>query len=188
MSIQELITKNRSYRRFYEDEKISVSQLKSWINLARLSPSARNIQSLRYKLVNDSFVNKQIFPLLKWAGYLKDWNGPVEGERPSAYIIVLNDENVSNNYYCDDGLATQSIMLGAVADGFGGCIIAAIDRPQLRQVLNIPEHYKIIHLLALGKPKETVVIEEISDNNIQYWRDKKHHHHVPKRKLNDLII
>jgi len=189
MSIEELIRKNRSYRRFYEDVEISNSQLKSLVNLARLSPSARNMQSLRFKLINDKKLNDTIFPLLKWAGYLENWDGPTEGERPSAYIVILNDEELSNNYYCDDGLVTQSIMLGAVEKGFGGCIIAAINRPKFREILQIEEKYKIVHILALGKPKEEVVIENIdSEGDIKYWRDNKATHHVPKRKLDDLII
>jgi len=188
MSIKQLIAKSRSYRRFYENQEIQFEQLKSWINLARLSPSARNMQSLRYKIINNKEINQQIFPLLKWAGYLENWNGPQEGERPSAYIIVLNDEELSSNYYCDDGIASQSIILGAVEDGFGACIIAAIKREELRNLLQIPEKYKIIHLIALGKPKENIIIEEVSNNDIKYWRDLEENHHVPKRKLEDLII
>ena len=189
MSIAQLIQKNRSYRRFNESTNISLPLLRSWVNLARLSPSARNMQSLRYKIVNDREINNQIFPLLKWAGYLENWNGPIEGERPAAYIIILNDESLSDNYYCDDGLVTQSILLGAVEEEFGGCIIAAINRPKLRALLNIDDKYKIIHLLALGKPKEEVIIDDINDKgDVKYWRDKTEIHHVPKRKLDDLIV
>lgn len=188
MSIKALILKNRSYRRFYQEEKIDSSLLESWVDLARLSPSARNMQSLRYKLVNDPKTNDQVFPLLKWAGYIEDWNGPIEGERPAAYIVILNDESLSKNYYCDDGLVSQSILLGAVEKDFGGCIIAAIDRPKLRTLLDINEKYKIIHLIALGKPKEMVQIDEMENGDIKYWRDQQATHHVPKRNLKDLIV
>jgi len=188
MSISNLIQKNRSYRRFYENENISIEKLRSWVNLARLSPSARNMQSLRYKIINKKEINNQIFPLLKWAGYLKNWDGPIKGERPSAYIVILNDEDLSNNYYCDDGIVSQSMLLGAVDSGFGGCIIAAINRPKLKELLKIEDKYKIIHLLALGKPKEEVIVDDMEDNKIMYWRDQKQVHHVPKRKLDDLIL
>ena len=188
MLLSELVLKNRSYRRFFEDVKISDKELKSWIGLARLSPSARNMQSLRYKIVNDLDTNNKLFPLLKWAGYITDWEGPIKGERPSAYIIILNDEDLSDNYYCDDGIVSQSILLGSVESGFGGCIIAAINRPELRELLNIDSKYKIVHLLALGKPKEIVEINNIENNDIKYWRDDEKIHHVPKRFLNDLIV
>ena len=131
---------------------------------------------------------QQVFPLLSWAGYLKNWPGPGAGERPAAYIVMLNDRNISTNYYCDDGIAAQSILLGAVEDGYGGCIIAAVQRPKLKELLQLDEHLDIIQVLALGKPKETVVLEDIQDNDHHYWRDANQVHHVPKRKLDELIL
>ena len=188
MSLFQLVKRNRSYRRFHQEVNISNQNLRSWINLARLSPSARNKQSLRYKIVNDKTLNAKVFPLLKWAGYIESWDGPKAGERPAAYIVILNDEELSDNYYCDDGIVSQTILLGAVESDFGGCIIAAINRPKLRELLNIDSKYKIVHLLALGKPKEEVQIDDIENDDVKYWRDKEEVHHVPKRPLDDLII
>jgi nitroreductase len=186
--LQEIIENSRSYRKFYADEAISTDLLRSWINLARLSPSARNMQSLKYIIVNKPSENDKIFPLLTWAGYLEDWDGPSVEERPSAYIVVLNDNSLSNNYFCDDGIMSQSILLGATASGFGGCMIAAVKKKELRDLLNIDEQYKIIHVIALGKPKEDVQIDDIIDNDIKYWRDSENIHHVPKRTLDELIL
>lgn len=186
--IRDLILKNRSYRRFFEKEKIGRDTLVELVDLARLSPSARNAQSLKYYLSVAPETNDLIFPHLSWAGYLTDWNGPEKGERPSAYIIMMNDTTLSANYFCDDGIATQSILLGAVEKELGGCIVASINRRSLQLALDIPEQYHIIHVIALGKPKETVVLEEMRDGDVKYWRDKEHRHHVPKRKLDDLII
>ncbi|TAJ05765.1 nitroreductase [Marinilabiliaceae bacterium JC017] len=186
--LKELITKSRSYRRFFEDESISKEILKELIELARLSPSARNAQPLKYFLSNTPELNEKIFPHLTWAGYLKDWDGPVKGERPSAYIILLHDTEIANNYFCDDGIATQSILLGAAEKGLGGCIIGAVNRLKLQSSLTIPDRYKIIHVIALGKPKEIIQLEEMKENDYKYWRDSQHVHHVPKRNLEDLII
>ena len=188
MKLLDLIQKSRSYRRFDASIPITQEQILQWINLARLSPSAKNIQSLRYIIVSTPSVNAQVFSLLTWAGYLKDWNGPIEAERPTAYIVMLNDEVLNKNYYCDDGIASQSILLGAVESGFGGCIVAAIQKEKLRSLLQIPSQYKIIHIIALGKPVENVIIDEVSNNNIKYWRDKEQNHHVPKRNIDDIVI
>ena len=80
-------------------------------------------------------------------------------------------------------------MLGAAEKGLGGCIIASIDREGLRKALEIPPRYEILLVLALGKPKETVVIETVGDSgDIKYWRDSEGGHHVPKRPLDDIII
>ena len=125
--IKELIGKNRSYRRFFENDPITREVLIQLIDLARLSASARNSQSLKYYISNDRKINSTIFPNLAWAGYIKEWDGPEEGERPSAYIVMLNDNEISTNYLCADGIAAQSILLGAVELGFGGCIIASVN-------------------------------------------------------------
>lgn len=186
--LKELILKNRSYRRFYQSEKISKEQLRDWVDLARNSASARNSQSLKYALSTEESLNAQIFEQLAWAGYLSYWKGPEEGERPSAYIIMLNDTLISGNYLCDDGIAAQSILLGATEAGFGGCIIHSVNRNKLRDILNLSEQYEILYVLALGKPKETVVLEEMKDDNVKYWRDENQVHHVPKRSLDELII
>ncbi len=187
--LKDLILKNRSYRRFYEDVPIPVDKLKEFIDMARLSASARNAQSMKYIISNNPETNKIIFHSLAWAGYLKDWPGPAEGERPSAYIIMMNDTSLSLNYFCDDGIAAQSILLCAVENGFGGCIIGSVMREELARLLNIDEQYRIIQVIALGKPKEKVVIEAIGpDGDIKYWRDENQVHHVPKRALEDIIM
>ena len=160
------------------------------VDLARLSASAANLQPLRYILSVDSQKNSQIFSYLGWAGYLKDWNGPKEGERPSGYIIILSDSEKANDFVgYDCGIASQSILLGAREKGLAGCMIASVKRQQLRSLLNIDVRFKILLVIAIGKPKEEIVIEAVgSDNAIRYWRDSKGVHHVPKRKLKDIII
>jgi nitroreductase len=187
--LADLIKKCRSYRRFYEEINIKQEDLLDMIDNARLSASAKNAQSLKYLISNTPETNAQIFPHLMWAGYLKDWAGPEEGERPAAYIIMLNDTEISTNYFCDDGIAAQSILLTATEKGFGGCIIASLSRDNLRNELCINKLFEVVQVIALGKPKETVVIEPIgTDGNFKYWRDENMVHHVPKRNLSDIVI
>jgi len=187
--IRDLILKNRSYRRFYQEVDIKLETLKELVDLARLSASARNAQPLKYILSCEPQRNSLIFSHLTLAAYLKDWSGPVEGERPSAYIIILGDTEISRFLAYDAGIAAQSILLGATEKGLGGCMIASVDREGLRKNLDIPSQYEILLVLALGKPKETVVIETVGPSgDTKYWRDSKGVHHVPKRPLDDIII
>jgi len=187
--INELVKENRSYRRFYEDHAVAPETLKELVNLARMSASGANLQPLKYILSCDPRKNAEIFSCLAWAGYLKDWPGPAEGERPAAYIVVLGDTSISESAGCDHGIAAQTILLGAREKGLGGCMLGSIDRNALRDSLNIPSQLKILLVLAIGKPREQVVLETVgSDNSIRYWRDNEGVHHVPKRKLEDLII
>ena len=187
--IEELIRQNRSCRRFYQDYVIDTRTLKDLVNLARLSASAANLQPLKYILSCRTEKNEGIFSCLAWAAYLKDWQGPKTGERPSAYIIILGDTNIAKNYGCDHGIASQSILLGAREKGLAGCMIGAVKRKKLRDILKIEERFKILLVLAIGKPKEEITIETVGDNdNIKYWRDNDSVHHVPKRKLDDIIL
>jgi nitroreductase len=187
--IRDLILKNRSYRRFYQEVDIKLETLRELVDLARLSASAGNMQLLKYILSCDSQKNSLIFPHLAWARNLKDWPGPCEGERPAAYIIILGDTEISRSFGCDHGIAAQSILLGAVEKGLGGCIIGSIGRQGLREALGITPRYEILLVLALGKPKEAVVIETVgASGDIKYWRDSDGVHHVPKRHLGELII
>ena len=187
--IRDIVLKNRSYRRFEENCAVERSTLKELVDLARLSPSAANLQPLKYILSCNREKNSKIFHNLKWAGYLKDWPGPQEGERPPAYIIILGDTEICKKFDCDHGIAAQSILLGATEKGLGGCMIGSVDREGLRKTLDIPSRYEIFLVLAIGRPKEKVKIETAeSGGDIKYWRDEKSTHHVPKRKLEDIII
>jgi nitroreductase len=187
--IKDLIVRNRSYRRFHQEVAIERETLRELVDLARLSASAANLQPLRYILSCDPEKNAQIFPQLAWARYLKDWPGPGEGERPSAYIIILRDTEVTPVFDCDCGIAAQSILMGATERGLGGCMIGSININELRKVLEIPSRYEILLVLALGKPRETVVIDTVGTaEDTKYWRDSKGIHHVPKRSLDDIIV
>ena len=187
--ISELVKENRSCRRFYEDHAVETETLKEFVNLARMSASGANLQPLKYILSCDPRKNAEIFSCLAWAGYLKDWPGPEEGERPAAYIVVLGDTSISESAGCDHGIAAQTILLGAREKGLAGCMLGSIDRNKLRDSLNIPSQLKILLVLAIGKPREQVVMETVGpDNSIRYWRDNEDVHHVPKRKLEDIIV
>lgn len=187
--IRELILRNRSYRRFYQDIAVTEDTLRELVDLARLSASVANLQPLKYVLSAQAERNALIFPTLAWAGYLNDWPGPAEGERPAAYIIVLGDTQIANSFATDLGVAAQSILLGAAEKGLGGCMIGSVKKEELRRALDIPERYQVLLALALGKPKEKVTIEPLAaDGSIRYWRDAEGGHHVPKRALEDLIL
>jgi nitroreductase len=187
--IRDLILKNRSYRRFYQDMPVSIDTLRELVDLARLSASAANKQPLKYILSCDSQRNALVFQNLAWAGYLKSWPGPEEGEKPSAYIIILGDKTITQSFGCDHGIAAQSILMGATEKGLGGCIIGSVRKVELSQALAIPADYEILLVIALGEPKETVVLEAVRPGgDIKYWRDEQGVHHVPKRSLDEIIV
>ncbi len=187
--LADLVLKNRSCRRFYQKHSVDLKTLKDLVDLARLSASGGNVQPLKYILSCDPKKNGLIFTHLAWAAFLKDWPGPDDGERPSAYIIILGDKEISQTFGCDHGIAAQTMLLGATEKGLGGCMIGSIDKEKLRVSLEIPGRFDILLVLALGKPKERIVIERVgASGDTKYWRDTEGVHHVPKRSLEDIIV
>ncbi len=187
--LEDLIRKNRSCRRFIQSRLLDLDTLNELVNLARLSASAANLQPLKYVLCCNPEMNAEIFSCLAWAAYLKDWPGPQEGERPSGYIVVLGDTAISGDFGCDHGIASQSILLGAREKGLAGCMLGAVNREKLRDILNLDVRLKILLVLALGAPREEIFIEPLgTDGGIRYWRDSRGSHHVPKRGQKEIVI
>jgi nitroreductase len=187
--IRDLILNNRSYRRFDPSVRVERETLRELVDLARLSPSAANAQPLKFLLSCEAEQNERIFARLAWAGYLRDWPGPEEGERPAAYIVILGDTRLKPEFGVDPGIVAQSMLLGAVERGLGGCILASVKRAELAQDLDLPEYFQILLVIALGAPVEQVVLEPMgAEGDIQYWRDEQGVHHVPKRALDDVIV
>ena len=184
--LRDLVIKNRSYRRWYQDVSVNTETLRELIDLARLSPSAANQQALKFILSNDPQKNASVFPNLRID------NDPIEGERPSAYVIILYDTRIPRIpgiAHVDLGIAAQTIHLGAVEKGFGGVMVANINKDGLRKALDIQADFDILLVLALGKPNEEMVIETMGDDgSLQQWWDDKRARHVIKRPLDDLIL
>lgn len=189
MEMKTLVRLSRSYRRFDEAYFISGDILRELVQLAQYSPTGNNMQPLKFWLSNSPEMNNLIFPHLGWAGSLQDWKGPIAGERPSAYVIILGDREIQVSFGVDHGIAAQSMMLGAAEKGLGGCMIGSARRQALRRDLGIPDRFQILLILALGKPVEIVVTEPHQPGkDIRYYRDEDSIHHVPKRALQELIV
>lgn len=194
--LHDLVVRSRSTRRFINETAIPSQDLWDLVELARLSPSSKNKQPLKYILVNDRSRCSDVFSCLGWAKALHKWSGPTESERPAAYIIILGDSEVGDSlsivgakYSVDPGIVAQTIMLGAKAKGFGGCILASIDHEKLRDKFEINQKFDIQLIVALGYPAEKVFLEPIpEDGSTNYWRDAEDNHHVPKRSTEEIVI
>lgn len=187
--LKELVYSCRTFRRFYEDVRISEEELRDLVDLGRMTASTANSQALKFAVYHGLEDNKKIFETLKWAGALPEWDGPEEGERPSAYIIVLEDLALGKNKLVDVGITAQTMMLGAVEMGYGGCMLMSVERAKLTESLDIDkDKYSIQLVLALGKPKEEVEVVPVGrDGNIRYYRDENQVHYVPKRGLDEVL-
>lgn len=187
--IRGLAKANRSFRRFDSRHKITRDTLVELIKTARYAASAANKQLIRYFIVYEESQNDAVYSTLSWAGYLKNWKGPQENERPSAYIILLTESTESSYLLYDAGLSSSLILLAANEQKLGGCIFGSVDRNKLQESLPIDKKYDIISVIALGKPVEKVHIIDITKSDcIEYFRDNNQNHYVPKIRVSDLIV
>lgn len=183
----------RTCRRFREDVAVPLPTLHALVDTARVCPSGANRQPLRYAVCADAAHNAAMFPHLRWAAYLKDWGGPVPGERPAAYIAVLCDKKGSPTPEIDLGIAAQTIQLGAQALDLGCCMIGAFDRDGVRAALGLDTEpfaaLDLVLVLALGVSAETRVLDTVgADGDIRYTRDADGTHRVPKRPLESVLL
>jgi len=188
--LSDLILKNRSFRRFDSTFQVEHDYLLELINNVRYVASARNLQPLMYKVISDKNDCQKVFPHLKWAGYLSEWQGPNENEKPTAYILIALDKNKSSNNwtYTDLGIAAQTIMLQLAEKNLGGCMIASFNKNIISNELKVDEKLEIVLILAIGKPAEEIVIVEQNNlEDVKYWRENNIHF-VPKRCLEDILF
>ncbi|TFH35973.1 MAG: nitroreductase family protein [Dehalococcoidia bacterium] len=189
MNVRELTLKNRSYRRFHQDMPVDMQTLRELVDLARVAQSPWNQQAVKFLLCNRPEMNAQIFEHLFWAARMPEWNGPAEGERPSAYIIIVSDKELGKIFNFDHVVAGTTLLLGAVERGLGGCLMGAFSKKKMTATLGLSERYEPLLVVALGTPNETIVLDPVGpDGNTAYWNDEQGVHHVPKRSLEDLIL
>lgn len=186
--LENLMRGARSYRRFRETQRVGEEDLRQVVELTRYTPSGRNMQPLKYRVIADAEMCEKLFPLLGWAGYLRDWPGPERGERPAAYIVQCLDLSLTKDAMCDDGIQLEAITLGLASKGLGSCIIKSFDAHKLSATLGFGDNLMPLHVVALGVPAERVVIEAMKDGDIRYWRDSNQIHHVPKRSIDEILL
>lgn len=188
--LKDIVLKNRSYRGYDENRQVSKEELMDMVDHARLSASSVNAQPLVYALAYEKDVVDRIQPLTKWAKAL-DIELPHPGEYPTAFIIICQNKKLSANtdaYLRDVGIVAQTILLRATEMGLGGCMIGNYNKEEVRKELQLSDDFYPHLILAIGKPKETVILTEANGNDVRYYRDEEDRHYVPKRALEDIII
>jgi nitroreductase len=189
MDFLQLVSEARTCRRFVQDTRIGQEDLNWLMECVRCVPCGRNAQVLRYMLVSSPEKCAELFVHTRWAGALKDWDGPAEGERPTAYIVILAPRECTAIMHMDAGIAAQTLQLAAHSRGIGCCMHASFVRPACAEVLQVSADMHIELILALGRPKEERRLAPLPANgDFVYWRDAQGVHHVPKRAVSELTL
>ena len=189
MNIRDLLLQARSYRRFREDRPVPSDLLIAAVDAARYAPASANAQVMRYAVCTARDMREKLFPHMAWAGKLKDWPGPAEGERPTGYIVIGGDEQYPQFHMVDLGIASQSMFLFLSEAGYAACMMGSINAKAIHEVVGFPDTVKVLQVLAVGYPGEKVVLDEMqAGGDTSYYRDANDVHHVPKRPLQEVLL
>lgn len=183
---QEVIKNTRCTRRFKADVNINKEELIELIDLARTVSSGKNIQPLKYIAITDDKIKAEVYKPLVWAAHLADWE-PSSDEKPSAYILVLNDKTNNGFSAIDSGIAMQTIRIGATIKGYDSCIMASIDKIAYSNLFNLNENIEPMFIIALGVKNEIIKLTEVTNKDTNYFREQEIHC-VPKRALQEVLI
>ena len=187
-NFKDIVQNTRTTRRFKQNVTIDKSELIELIDLTRTTSSSKNMQPLKYIAITDEKIKDEIYKPLQWAAHLSTWN-QAEDEKPSAYILMINDTSIDGFAMIDCGISLQTIMLGITSKGYDGCPLASIDKAAYKKLFNLPSNLEPMLIIAIGKSNETIEIVDVQDDkDTNYYRDEKQNHYVPKRKLEDILI
>ncbi len=184
--VYDLIVSRRTVRRFRR-QPVPRETLERIANAGRLAPSAANLQPLEYVAVDDAAVRDAVFPCLRWAAYISPAGNPPRGEEPAAYIVLLVNTGIrEKGYEYDAGAAMENMILAARDEGLGSCWLISVDKERIREILGVPEAYRVDAVLALGVPAEEPAAEDFA-GSVKYWKDEAGRLHVPKRRLESVL-
>ncbi len=191
--LKDLVIRNRSYRGYDSSRKMKKEELESLVDLTRYTASSVNLQPLRYHIAWKEDEVETIQGMTKWAAALPHLKLPFPGKRPTGFIIICIDTSLAPNptvFLRDVGIAAQTMLLAAVEQGLGGCMIGNFDKDEVRNKLDLPINAEPNLIVAIGKPDEDITLTHVgADGNTRYYRDETgQKHFVPKRSLNEILI
>ena len=180
MSVMELLTTRRTYRRFAQ-KAVPQDVVDDIVQAVRLSSCGANRQAVRLVLVQSPEMVAKVQPLVKWAGYLPP------DELPTFYAAVVQDTAIPGDLATDTGIALANMTLAAWDKGVGSCIMGAINKPALTALLGIEEPQKLAFMVAFGYPTHKASIVPMTEQTgVKYYLDENRDYCVPKRSAEEI--
>lgn len=188
MNMMKFLRGRRTYRRF-EQRPVAPEILTEAVDAARIASCGANRQTVRYIIVESADAVAAVQPLVHWAAYLPPEQGaPKPDELPTAFIAILQDDNLPGASDVDVGLAVGSLTAAAWAHGVGSCIMGAINRPALTELLALPEGVRLCYMVALGYPTHESHLVSMQDGDVKYYLDDNRDFCVPKRGMEEVLL
>ncbi len=156
MDIYELIRKRKSVRAF-TDEPVTDEKIRRILETARLAPSANNKQEWRFITVRDPEMRSKLAEAARGQTFV--------GEAPVVLVCCAQTDNhvmtcFQSCYPIDLAIAIDHITLCAVEEGLGTCWIGAFFENQVKELLGIPAHIRVVALLPVGVPQDPAETEK----------------------------
>lgn len=190
--LKDLVLKDRSYRGYHEERKVTRDELIDMVDDARLTASGGNKQPLKYYISTDKEEVEAILATTKWAAALPELHLPKPGTHPTAFVIILQDSDIQPNMQAamiDIGITAQTITLSATEKGLGCLMIRNFGLKPLTEVLGLSENLVPVLVIAIGAPAEKIELVPVPENgDVNYYRDENGTHYVPKRALEDIVL
>ena len=163
MSLLDVILSRRSIRR-YENKDISEEVLQQILETGRQAPSAANRQPIHFVIVNDHDILKILCDTF-FSRFVK--------YAPLAIVGCADIQSLLTGKWAvvDATIAMQNMVIAAWALGIGSCWIGACDEEKVKELLKIPDKWKVVALVTLGypaeqpKPRKKKVFEEMFSFN-----------------------
>lgn len=188
MNVYEAIKKRRTIRKF-KDIPLKNEDIMQIIDCARLAPFASNLQPLKFSVVTNRETRFKMYPHIKYAGYIPDWD-PCFEETPPVFIVVLNDTNIktTKTSEVDSGAAITNMCLAATELGIDTCWFGSVGKKEIKEILGFAQNLDITYVLGLGYGAQTGEALDIKNNDHRYYFDSDGNVKVPKRSLKEIIL
>lgn len=187
MSVMDLLAARRTYRRFAQ-KPVPQDVVEDIIEAVRLSSCGANRQAIRLVIVQKPEDVARVQPLVKWAAYLPPEQGtPKADELPTLYAAVVQETAIPGDLDTDAGIALANLTLAAWDKGVGSCIMGAIDRPRLTELLGLSATEKLHTMVAFGYPVHAArVVPMTAETGVKYYLDENRDYCVPKRSADEI--
>lgn len=187
MAVMDTLVSRRTYRRFAQ-KAVPQDVVDDIVEAVRLSSCGANRQAVRLVVVNKPEAVAKVQPLVKWAAYLPPEQGtPKADELPTLYVAVVQDTSIPGDLATDTGIALANMTLAAWDKGVGSCIMGAINKPALTELLGIEEPQKLAFMVAFGYPAHKAhIVPLTAETGVKYYLDENRDYCVPKRSKEEI--
>jgi nitroreductase len=142
--------KTRRSIRKYKSTPVEPEKLEQCLEAARWAPSASNKQPWEFLIVTDAEKRKKLAEFHPYGKFV--------AESPVVFIPLTNPEVHPKYHHADTALATLHFMIEAHSLNLGTCWAGVINsdiEPKIKELLKIPDHLKVLALVAVGYANET---------------------------------